>query len=109
MAKTHRAATVFGLVALVMALLAFMLGSAPFTPALVLTVPAVAVAVVSGLYGAWRFAVVAIYFSCAAWLPVLMARSFNVRLDYMLLALGILGLGVAGVLFHGHVRSVRAS
>lgn len=109
MANPRRAASVFGLISLVMALLAFLLGSAPFTPALGLTIVAVPLAVVSGFYGAWRIGVVSIYFSCAAWLPLLAVRSINIRLDYMLAALGMIGLGIAGALLYEYMRSVRVT
>ena len=57
-----------------MALLAFMFSFSPFTPAIILAVIAIPLAVASSALGVFRLAITTLYFACAAWVPILIAR-----------------------------------
>jgi uncharacterized membrane protein YvlD (DUF360 family) len=70
-----------------------------------LTVIAIPLAIVSWVLGAFRLAIVSLYFSCAAWVPFLIARDAWVRADYLLAVLGAIGLGILGILFYRYVRT----
>lgn len=105
MGKSPRVGTVLGSIALAMALVSFALGSAPFTPALVLIFAAIPLALISGILGAWRLAVTSFYFSCAAWLTLPVAREASIRVDYLIAAFAVVGIGLAGILFYGYVAS----
>lgn len=107
MALRRSSAALAAAIALVLALLAFALGSAPFTPALLLTAIALPLAALAAWLGAWRQAVLALYFSCAAWAGVPLAQKLSVRIDYSLLFLAFLGLVGALVLYCGYEYSRR--
>lgn len=87
-----------------MAVLAFLLGSASFTPALFLTVIAIPSAVVCLSFGVWRTSALAIYWGIAAIAAVPLSRTLVFRLDFVLLSLGILGLALTSALYSGYLR-----
>ena len=60
--------------ALVMAVISFVLGWAPFHPALLLSYLAIPIAMVSALFGVWRMSVLALYWSVAALFTVPVSR-----------------------------------
>lgn len=96
-----------GVLAILLALVAFVLGAAPFTPALALVFAAVPLALVSAFFGSWRLAAIAVYFSVAAAASVPLARELSLRIDYLLLLLGFLGALLCAVLYHWHTRVVQ--
>jgi hypothetical protein len=94
--------------ALLLSLIAYILGSAPFTPAIVLTYVSVPAAFLTYLLGASRLSILAVYFGALAWFVVPLSEALPIRLDY-LLAL-CFGLGfVLGVFLYANYRRVRAA
>jgi hypothetical protein len=91
--------------AVAMAIGAFVLGSAPFTPALVLAVLVVPIACTCIFLGAWRTSAVAIYWAVAALVAVPAARAFHFRIDFVLLALGVIGLVLSAILYAAYART----
>ena len=86
-----------GLLANFLALVAFTLGAAPFTPAMVLVFGALPLALAAGFLGSWRLAIIALYFSSSAWFAVPVARELSIRVDYILIAMGVLGAHSTGL------------
>jgi len=107
MTKHRPLRLVTGSFALTLALIAFVLGSAPFTPALALLLLALPLALLSGFMGAWRLAVVTLYFSTTIGFVVFLAGSLSFRIDYLLASLGIVGLVFSGALFYNYKRSLH--
>ena len=93
-----------GSIALVMAMLSFVLSSAPFTPAIALVVLSVPLALFAGLLGSWRLAVVTIYFSIASLFVVPISSELSFRIDYLLVLMGVVGAVIGVVLFYEHKR-----
>jgi hypothetical protein len=108
MTNTSRLKTSVASFAVLMAIVAFVLGSAPFTPALALAVVAIPVALATFLLGVRRLSSIALYWASAALLSVTGAQWLQVRVDYMLLVLGILGIGLS-VLFYLQYMHVRSA
>jgi hypothetical protein len=73
MARTRPIAPCLGLLAVLLSVIAFALGSAPFTPAKLLVFPALPLAGFSTLLGAPRLAGLAAYWSTATLLSVPLA------------------------------------
>ena len=96
-----------GVLAVLFASVAFVLGSAPFTPALTLVFAAIPLAVVSAFIGSWRLALVAVYLSVVVWTSVPLANELSLRIDYLLLLSGMLGALLGAVLYYGHSRHVH--
>ena len=93
-----------------MAVLAFVLGSAPFTPALALAVIALPVAIgCSFFFGVWRLSTITVYWSLAAFLAVPMSRNMGIRVDFSLVILGVVGLALSAFLYVSYMRSQPAS
>ena len=88
-----------------MALIAFVLGSAPFTPALVLAVIALPLAVGCSFFGVWRLSAITIYWALAALLAVPMAAILPLGVDVSLVFLGVAGLALSAFLY---ISSTRA-
>ncbi len=96
-------------VALVMTLIAFVLGSAPFTPALVLAVIALPLAIGCSFFGVWRLSVITIYWALAALLAVPMAAILPLRVDVSLVFLGVTGLALSAFLYISSTRAKPAT
>jgi len=107
MTKHRSVGSVLGFIATTMALLSFILGSAPFTPAMLLVFPAVLLATVAALFGSWRLDVITVYFSTASWFVVPMVDELAFRIDYLLLLLGAFGAAMGAALFYGYKRAIR--
>ena len=97
------------IVSLVMAVLAFVLGSAPFTPALALAVIALPVAIGCSFFGVWRLSTITVYWSLAAFLAVPMSRNTGIREEFFLVILGVVGLALSAFLYVSYLRSQPAS
>ena len=95
--------------ALVMALVAFVLGSAPFTPALALAAVAIPIALSTLLLGMRRLSIVTIYWALAAFLSVPLSRWLLVRLDYMLVILAAVGIALSSMFLLQYVRTNSAA
>ena len=104
MRKPGRIAKFFSIVSLIMGVVAFVLGSAPFTPALMLAVVALPIVVVTIFQGAWRVSVMAAYYSVAALYTVPTADFIGLYVDKTLLILGVFGVVVGIVLFVEYIR-----
>ena len=101
MVATNRTATFLGSATLIAAITAFLIGSGPFSPGLAMAAAAVPLAVVTALLGAWRLALAALYWAITAFVPVLLSRATDVRVDYVLVFLGAIGvLILLGLYFH---------
>ena len=96
-----RLGLVLGSAALCLSLASFILGSAPFAPALALVFVALPLALVSAFLGSRRVAAVTLYFSVASWLVMPLAQALSFRLDALLVILGIIGAAIGGVLIYG--------
>ena len=107
MARYPRINLTLGWLALIFALLAYTLGSAPFTPAMVLLLLALPLALVTGLMGAWRLALVTVYFSTAAWFVIPLAKGLAFRIDYLLALMGLIGIILGGSLVYFYRRTSR--
>ncbi len=104
-----RAATGIAIVALVMGLVAFLLGSAPFTPALFLAMVAVPLSVVAFVFRAKRLAAVAFYWAAAALITNPIVRIAQADVDIVLLILGVTGAALSIVCYGNHMRSRGAA
>ena len=93
-----------GSIALVLALLSFILGSAPFTPAMVLVFVSVPLALVSGYLGSWRLAVITIYFSITSLSVIPISKELSLRIDFLLILMGVAGAIIGGALFYEYKR-----
>ena len=100
--RSQKLISTLGAIGLVMALLAFVLGSAPFTPAVLLTFISFPLAMLTALLGAWRLSIVTLYFSMLAWMTVPIAQELSVRIDYFLVIVGLVGLIIAGSLYYDY-------
>ena len=105
MRKPGRIATSSAILAMVMAIIAFVLGSAPFTPAMILAVIALPVAITCLFLGAWRLSVITIYWVLAAFMTMPMARALPFYVDDVLIVLGVGGLALSALIFFGYVRA----
>lgn len=84
-------------------MIAYILGSAPFTPALALLLLALPLALLSAFMGAWRLAVVTLYFATAICFIVFLAGSLSIRVDYLL---AVLGIALGGALFYFYQQTL---
>ena len=94
--------------ATLLSVVAFILGSAPFTPAIALTYVSVPAAFVSYLLGASRLPILAVYFSALTWFTVPLSEVLPVRVDYLLALCFVLGC-ILGVVLYANYRRVRAA
>jgi hypothetical protein len=94
-------------IALVFALIAFVLGSAPFTAALVLAVIAVPIAAVTTFFGTWRLSLITIYWAIATFSAVPISNALPIYTDNALVLLGVGGLALSGALYFNHVHTHR--
>jgi hypothetical protein len=100
MTKQRTIRLVPGSLALILAVTAYILGSAPFTPALALLLLALPLALLSAFMGAWRLALLTLYFATAICFIVFFAGFLSIRLDYLLALLGVIGIALGGALFY---------
>ncbi len=107
MRVTQRTTIFLASLALLMALLAFALGTAPFTPALVLAALAIPLASLTIVLGARRLSIVALYWAIAAILSLPLSRLLSVRIDNVLVAMTVIGIGVSTALLVDYLRSRR--
>lgn len=85
---------------LIVSITAFLVGSGPFSPGLVMAAAAIPLAVVTVSLGAWRLALAASYWAIAAFIPIPLSRATHLRVDYVLVILGAIGvLVMLGVYF----------
>ena len=91
-------------IALTMGVIAFALGSAPFTPALVLALFAIPLAVSCLFLGAWRLSIAAIYWASAALTVIPLSRRLTLQLDESLILLGVAGFVLSSVLYVDYSR-----
>ena len=96
-------------IALVLSLIAFVLGSAPFTPALVLAIVAVPIALATSFCGTWRLSVTPIYFSIAAFSVVPLSNALPIYIDTALVLLGTGGLLLSGALYFSYAGAKPAA
>lgn len=108
MRKANRVSKFTVGVALIMALVAFVLGSAPFTPALVLAIIALPVAIGCSFFGVWRLSVITVYWALAALIAVPIADFLPFGVDVSLMFLGIAGLALSALLYTDYERSKPA-
>ena len=109
MRKANRVSKFTVGVALVMALIAFVLGSAPFTPALVLSVVALPLAIACSFFGVRRLSAITIYWAIAAFLAVPMSRILPFRDDVSLVVLAVAGLALSAFLYISYRRAILSS
>ncbi|WP_299582832.1 hypothetical protein [uncultured Microbulbifer sp.] len=98
---------ILGTTALILSLLSFILGSAPFTPALILVFIAVPLAALSAALGSWRLAILTLYYSTAAWFSIPISKALSFRVDYLLLGLFIFGVAFGAYLYIGYNRTTH--
>lgn len=94
-----------GAMALILSSVAFVLGSAPFTPAIGLTYVSIPLAFVACLLGAWRLPVLAGHFGAMAWFTAPLSKSLSVYVDQMLLLSTVFGCSVGVILYVSYVRA----
>ena len=109
MRKASRPAKFAVVVSLVMAVIAFVLGSAPFTPALVLATIALPLAIGCSFFGLWRLATITVYCAIAAFLAVPVSRNLGIQQDFSLVILGVVGLALSAFLYVGYLRTRTAN
>jgi hypothetical protein len=88
-----------GGVALALSMMAFVLGTAPFTPAMALSVIALPLAVLSYYLGARNLAFLTFYWITASFLIIPLSRTMHFRIDYLLVLFGLGGLVLTVVLY----------
>jgi len=88
--------------ALALTMIAFALGSAPFTPAMILAVVAIPIVITSLLLGAWRVSLLAIYWAVAAFLTVPLAQNLSIGVDDVLIFLGVGGLALSALSYFSY-------
>jgi hypothetical protein len=93
-----------GATSLILASLAYVPSTGPFTPAILLTIVALVGAVVAALLSALRLAVITFFIVCATF--IVASRSFDglVRIEYLMVALAIVAV-VFGILLYGQYKS----
>jgi hypothetical protein len=91
-----------------LSLTAYVLGSAAFHPALILTYVSVPAAFVAYLLGALRLPILAVYFGALAWFVVSLSEALPIRLDYLLALCFVLGC-ILGVFLYANYHRVRAA
>ncbi len=95
-------------VALMFSLVAFLVGSGPFSPGLILAVVALPIAVVTAFFGPWRLSLLAIYWAFASFSAVPISKILPIYTDGALVLLGVVGLALSAVLYfhYAHTKSI---
>ena len=95
-----------GATSLILASLAYVPSTGPFTPAMLLTLVALGGAIIAASLGALRLAAVTFFMVCATF--ILASRSLTglVRVDYLMVALAIVAVVFGLVLFAQYKRKV---
>lgn len=98
-----------GVLALFLSLAAFYLGSAPFTPAVLLTAVSAPLAIIAIIVRAWRLGALALYFSIFALLtsPALVVGPF--KSDNFFFGVAIVGLAIAVALWSSWRHSAKVT
>lgn len=99
MSRKRTISKVSGSVALVLSMIAFVLGIAPLTPAIFLTVITLPLAVLSYILGTRRLALLTTYWIAASFLTVPVSQALQFQIDYLLVFLGIGGLALTAILY----------
>jgi len=105
MRKTNHISKFTVVVALVMAIIAFVLGSAAFTPSLVLAVIALPLAIACSYFGVWRLSTITVYWAIAAFITVPISRNLHMEVDTSLVILGVAGLMLSTFLYINYERT----
>ena len=89
---------------MILASLAYVPSTGPFTPAMLLTFVALGGAIIAALLGALRLAAITFFMVCATF--IVASRSFGglVRVDYLMLVLAIVAV-VFGVILYAQYRT----
>jgi len=92
-----------GAISLILASLAYVPSTGPFTPAMLLTFVALGGAIIAALLGALRLAAITFFMVCATF--IVASRSFSglVRVDYLMVALAIVAI-VFGIILYGQYK-----
>ena len=106
MISNSRISNSFAGIALALTMIAFVLGTAPFTPAMILAVIAIPIVITSLLLGAWRISLLAIYWAVAAFLTNPLAQKLSIGVDHVLIILGVGGLALSALCYFSYT-SIR--
>jgi len=105
MTSSDNPETIVSALALVLAIIAFVLGSGPLHASLFLAVVAFPVALISLFLGPWRISAIALYWAVAAIAPIPAAHAFSMQVDHMLVVLGSGGVVVSAIFCFSYVRN----
>ncbi len=108
MAAASKTATLLGSITLIVSIAAFVVGSGPFSQALLMAALAIPLALVVFFLGASRLALATCYWAVTAFLPIALNRSMHLRVDYVLALLGIVGLMVTSGLYFQYRQCGRS-
>ena len=97
-----------GGIALFFSLIAYVLGWAPFHPAVILTYVSIPASFIAYLCGASRLPILAVYFGVWAWFTVPVSESLPIRIDYLLTLCFVFGC-IIGVVLYANYRRVRTA
>jgi hypothetical protein len=90
------------MLALILSIIAFVLGSGPLSASLALLVIALPASLICLFLGPWRMSVTALYWAVAALAAVPLAYASAIRVDHMLAVLGFGGITVAAACFFSY-------
>ncbi len=97
-----------GGIALFLSLIAYILGWAPFHPAVILTYVSIPAAFLAYLFVASRLPILSVYFGVWAWFTVPVSEALPIRIDYLLALCFSFGC-ILGVFLYANYRRVRAA
>lgn len=107
MATSTRVSVFIAAISLALALTAFVLGSAPFTPALSLAFLAMPIGALGLHLGAARTSCLAFFWSFAALLTTPLANVLGIRFDVILVIFAAFGVLLAVTLFFHYHRNEK--
>ena len=93
-----------GAISLILAALAYVPSTGPFTPAILLTFIALGGAIIAASLGALRLAAITFYMVCATFIVASGSFSGLVRVDYLMVALAIVAVVFGLVLYAQYKR-----
>ena len=96
-------------IAVALAVISFVLGSAPFTPALALGAVVLPMALITLVRGMSRTSLVAIYWTLASLFSAPFSKWFLLRIDYVLAVFTIVGVSASFFLLYRYLRSKSAA